>query len=278
MGVGVTEQDIAVVTGGARGIGQGIALALASSGVDVAILDAAPADVATLPYPLSTTDDVADTLRQIEQVGVRSMAVTADVRDRRAVESAVQSVERVLGPITMVVTAAGVCSVANAGRMSDEAWDDVVDTNLHGTYNTTRVTVPLMVERGRGRVLCIVGDEARRGAAGISHVAAASWAVVGLAKSIALETAVAGVAVNVLSIGPVQTTMTASAMVRQNLTRGGESPDADEALAARHPNGEAWVAMDDLTAAARFLLGAPSTSMTGSVLDISNGQSALNTS
>jgi NAD(P)-dependent dehydrogenase (short-subunit alcohol dehydrogenase family) len=159
--------------------------------------------------------------------------------------------------------------------MSDDEWDEVVDTNLHGVYNVARETLPRLTGRGRGRMLVLVGDEARRGVAGVSHVAAAGWSVIGLAKSIALESARSGVAVNVICSGPVDGVPSASPDFAR-LYGGGDTTATVIALESKHPDGEAWVPVESVVEAAVFVLGAPGTAMTGSVFDISNGLSALN--
>lgn len=270
--------EVAVITGGARGIGRAIALGLAATGVDIALVDVAPNSVTTTPYQLSDAERLVTTANEVRALGVRCAEEPADVRNRDAMGVAVQNIERELGPITMLVGAAAVGSVADAGRMTDEEWDDVVDTNLHGFYNTTRMIVPLMVARGHGRVLAIVGDSARRGVAGLSHVAAAGWGVIGLVKSIALEVAPVGVAVNALCTGELSSAFTESDAYQQHATRGGDrSRTKEAALAERNPNNVAWVDEDEVVRAALFILQARGTSMTGSVLDVSNGLSALNT-
>lgn len=270
------EEQVALVTGGARGLGFAVARRLAELGAAVALIDAPPSRPLTLGYELSGPDDLAAAVERLRDTGARVLGMPADVRSRPAVAAAVGTVERELGPISIVVTAASVFGHVEAGRMTDDEWDEVVDTNLHGVFNVTRETLPLLTERGRGRVLVLVGDEARRGVAGVSHVAAAGWSVIGLAKSIALESARSGVAVNVVTSGAIGGAPSASADFAR--LYGGDRQDGDVvvALEAKHPDGEAWVPIESVVDAAIFVLGAPGTAMTGSVFDISNGLSALN--
>jgi NAD(P)-dependent dehydrogenase (short-subunit alcohol dehydrogenase family) len=270
------DDHVALVTGGARGLGFAVARRLAELGAKVALVDAPRSRPFTLGYEVSGPDELAAAVERLTSTGARAIGVSADVRSRPDVAAAVETIERDLGPISLVVTAASVFGHVEAGRMSDDEWDEVVDTNLHGVYNVTRETLPRLTERGRGRVLALVGDEARRGVAGVSHVAAAGWSVIGLAKSIALESARAGVAVNVICSGAIDGAPSSSPDFARLYGGGDAGADVVAALEAKHPDGEAWVPIESVVDAAIFVLGAPGTAMTGSVFDISNGLSALN--
>ncbi|QWF21222.1 SDR family NAD(P)-dependent oxidoreductase [Nocardioides sp. LMS-CY] len=271
------RDKVVVVTGGARGIGLEVARSMAADGAVLVLLDA-PGAMSTLGYDAAGPDDLARAAESVRASGARCTTYAVDVRDRRAVAAAVDEIVRDVGCPDVVVNCAGVCSVVDADEMSDEHWAEVVDTNLHGAYNLVRAVIGPMTARGGGAILQVVGDEARRGAARLSHVSAAGWAAIGFAKSVALESAAAGVAVHVLCVGPVETALTESdafrsaAADRREVLRGEE---ALAALGARHPNGAAWVSMTDVVRAARFL-AASGTSATGSVLDVSAGLSALN--
>lgn len=267
-----TLDGLTLVAGGATGLGADIARRIAELGGDIAVLDASPTPPATVGYPLATAADLERITAELATLGARTIGVRADVRSRTQVDDAVRAVEDALGPVRRLVVASGLFVRKAAVDLTDADWDEVVDTNLHGLYHLSRRILPGMTSRGEGRVVAIVGDEGRRGVAGQSHLAAASWAVIGLAKSIALEVAAAGVAVNVVCAGPTPTPATESAAFT-----GQFDGDATAALAAKHPNGQAWVAASDVVDAVTFLLAAPGTAMTGSVLDVSNGMSALNT-
>lgn len=262
--------DVAVISGGGRGVGRAIAVELAERGVACILLDAPDPAPHTASPPALDADALAATTAEIAAINEATVGCPVDVRDRQAVGAALATAAATVGDPTLLVVAAAVFNTVEVGRMNDDEWDEVLDTNLHGAYNVAREVLPGMVARGRGRVLFLVGDEGRRGVAGLSHLAAASWGAIGLAKSIALETAAAGVGVNVLCTGPVRGEVTDGAAFRR--VAGDES-----VLATKHPNNEAWVPTGDVVDAALFLLGRPGTSMSGSVLDVSNGMSALNT-
>lgn len=269
------DEHVALITGGARGLGLAVAQRLAGLGVAVGLVDAPRTPPATISYGVSGPADLDATVALLRGAGARATGVATDVRSRSEVATAVTTIESELGPISLVVSAASVFGHVEAGQMVDDEWDDVVDTNLHGVYNTVRETLPLLTARGRGHILVLVGDEARRGVAGISHVAAAGWSAIGLAKSVAVECAPSGVAVNVICCGAIEGEVSASADFAR-LYPGDGTTDLAGALAAKHPNGASWVPVDAVADAAVFVLGAPGTTLTGSVLDVSNGLPALN--
>lgn len=266
---------VALITGGARGLGLAVADRLATLGAAVGLVDAPRARPSTIAYELCGPADLEGAVALLRREGARATGVAADVRSRSEIAAAVDEVERELGPITLVVSAAAVFGHVEAGRMTDDEWDEIIDTNLHGVYNLTREALPRLANRGRGRVLVLLGDEARRGVAGVSHVAAAGWSAIGLAKSIALESAQSGVAVNVICCGAIEGVVSASTDFAR-LHGGDAGTDPAEVLAARYPNGSPWVPLDAVVDAAVFLLGVPGTVMTGSVLDVANGLAALN--
>ncbi len=273
------ENKVVMVAGGARGIGHQVSLALAEAGATIVLVDA-PRPMSSLDYSLTGADDLTAAVEAVRAMGGTCTGYELDVRDRIRVIDTVQRCLSEVGPVDMLVNCAGVASVVDAGDMDDAAWAEVVDTNLHGFYNLVRTLSAQMAERGSGNILVVLGDEARRGAAGLSHVSAAGWAAIGLAKSLALEVAPAGVAVNVLCVGPVDTTMAASAEFRSAVADSREvlsDQGAVDAMANRHPNDRTWVPMGEVVRAARFLLGS-GTATTGSVLDVSAGLSALNSS
>ena len=262
---------LTLVAGGASGIGLDIARRLAESGSDIAILDAASTPPQTIGYPLASADDLAAAVAELSDLGVQVAGASPDIRLREQVDAAVRGIEDSLGPVRRLVVASGVFVRKQAIELTDDDWNEVVDTNLHGFFNLARRVLPGMTSRGDGRVVALVGDEGRRGMGGQSHLAAASWAVIGLAKSIALEVAASGVAVNVVCAGPSEGPITAS-----DTFAGQFEGDVGSALAAKHPDGRAWVSAEEVVDAVTFLLSARSTAMTGSVLDVSNGLSALN--
>ncbi|HVY95644.1 MAG TPA: SDR family NAD(P)-dependent oxidoreductase [Solirubrobacterales bacterium] len=267
----------ALISGGARGLGAACALALAERGADVALLDA-PGKLETPSYPLASKDDLEATAAAVRASGRECLTLACDVRSHEAVAAAVERAAEHFGRLDIAVSAAGIRTPVAAAEMSDAQWFETVDTNLNGAYHVLREAVPRMIAAGGGRVLVVAGDEGRRGAPGLSHTAAAAWGAIGLAKSVAIETADAGVAVNVLCTTPLDTAMfaTPESWAQAAREEGAGAEEAAHALRVRHPLSEAFVPLERVVETALFLLGQPGAELTGSVVDVSNGLSALN--
>ena len=270
---GEFEGRVALVAGGARGVGAACALALAESGADVALLDA-PAGLATPAYPVAGAAELEASAAAVRATGRSALPIACDVRDRAAVRTAIERT----GPIDLVVLAAGLRTPVALGEMSDTQWDETVDTTLNGGFNVLRELIPAMIDGDGGRIVLVLGDEGRRGAPLLSHQAAAAWGAIGLAKSVAVETADAGIAVNVVCTTELDTPAfdTPASWAQAARADGAGAEDAAHALRVRHPRSEAFVPLERVVETVLFLLGRSGEEMTGSVVDISNGLSALN--
>ncbi|MDQ6525827.1 SDR family NAD(P)-dependent oxidoreductase [Nocardioides sp. LHD-245] len=270
-----------LVTGGARGLGAAVAASFAAAGARVAVWDA-PGAMA-LDYPLSGAAEL-DAARTV--VGPTGHVAAVDVREVAQVRAALPATVAALGGLDVVVCAAGVRTAATAATMSDAAWDAVVDTNLHGTYHVLRETLAHLEESGRGRIVVIAAEEGRRGAFGLSHYAAAAWAQIGLAKSLAHEVAEHGIAVGVVCPGVMDTAMSDDPSYWAVLQAGRDGsqavagPDraaAEHALRVRHPSSATYVDVDAVVRAVEQLVAEPGLDRTGAVVDVSAGLAATNT-
>jgi NAD(P)-dependent dehydrogenase (short-subunit alcohol dehydrogenase family) len=268
---------VALVSGAARSNGRAIALALARR-QPVAVLDA-PQSYESLEYPVATTSDLEQVATDITSAGGQALAVPADVRDADSVNRAVEWVRSEAGAITDLVVCSGVVSAVPVARMSRTDWDEVVDTNLTGSFHLIRAVVPQMAAAGDGRVVLVTGPEGRRGFASLSHVAAAAWALIGMAKTVALEVAASGVRVNVICAAP-GASPPLTALPEYQAAMGATAPAADdppwEQIAAAYPQGRPFVAPEEVAAAVEFLLSDATRSWTGAVLDVSLGVAARN--
>ena len=191
---------IALVTGGSKGIGRAVALALAESGHRVAVgcsADTAGAD---------------DTCAAIEALGSEALAFQADVSDPAAVDAAFSQVEAAWGKVEVLVANAGVTGDGLALRMTDDQWNRVVRTNLDGTFHTMRRAMPGMVRARWGRMIAMSSVVALSGAAGQANYAAAKAGLIGATKALALEVASRGVLVNAVAPGIIASATSETAL------------------------------------------------------------------
>lgn len=145
---------VALVTGAARGQGRSHAVALAERGADVVICDRCE-DSDAVAYPLSTKDDLEETVRLVEATGRRCISVQADTADRSAIEALVRRAEEELGRIDIAIANAGVSAAAPVQDLPDSQWSEVIGTNLTGVFHTVAAVAPGMIERGYGRIVTI---------------------------------------------------------------------------------------------------------------------------
>jgi 2-hydroxycyclohexanecarboxyl-CoA dehydrogenase len=228
----------AVVTGGASGIGLAVAQRLRADGLDVAAIDLRPSDA--------------------------DLSFTADVTDRSQVDAALSAIRTRLGPVTVLVNAAGLDGFKRFANITFEDWQRVVDVNLHGVFHMTQAVLPDMVEAGWGRVVNISSSSTHSGAPYMSHYVAAKSAVNGLTKSLALEYGPSGITVNAVPPGFIDTPMLRSAEQR------GYLGDIDETI-ARTPV-RRMGKPEDIAAACAFLVSEEAGYITGQILGVNGGR------
>ena len=195
--------DIALVTGGSRGIGRAIARALAADGFAVAV------------NFLGNEGAAKDTVEAIESEGGRAIAVQADVADSDAVEAMFTEVESRLGDVTALVNNAGVRADGLALSMKDEAWRRVIDTNLFGTFACTRRALRPMLRARKGRIVNITSISGMHASPGQANYSAAKAGVIGFTKTVAAEVAAKGISVNAVAPGLVATDLTSDLNEKQ---------------------------------------------------------------
>ena len=232
----------AVVTGGASGIGRAVAERLRSDGFRVAVIDLSPTD------PPSG--------------GVSHLA---DVTDRAQVDTAVAAIRQELGPILVLVNAAGVEGFKKFSTMSFDEWSKVIDVNLNGVFHTIQAVLPDMVESGWGRIVNISSSSTHSGQPFMSHYVAAKSAVNGLTKSLALEYGPSGITVNAVPPGFVDTPMLRSAERRHLL--GGSVEDHINRTPVRRVGRP-----EDIAAACSFFISEEASYITGQILGVNGGR------
>ena len=188
---------VALVTGGSRGIGRASCVELARRSALIAI------------NYRSDAEEAKETLRLVEESGSEGILVQADVRSRADVEAMFDHVEAALGPVGILVNNAGIRRDGLTDRMSDDAWADVLDTNLTGSFACTRRAVRSMVRERWGRIVNIASVAGLRGSAGQSNYSAAKAGLIGLTRSLARELARRNITVNAVAPGLIDTDLTA---------------------------------------------------------------------
>ncbi|HET7409402.1 MAG TPA: mycofactocin-coupled SDR family oxidoreductase [Paracoccaceae bacterium] len=274
--MGKLDGQVAFITGGARGQGRSHALALAGEGADVAICDIA-AQLETVPYPLAGEDDLAETVRQVEALGRRCVAVKADVRSTEEIEGAVEEALTELGRIDILLANAGVCGFGAFWEISDQMWDEMVDTDLTGVFKSMRAVVPHMIDRGYGRIVATSSMGGRMGNPNLAHYVAAKWGVIGLVKTLALEVADKGITVNAVCPATVDTEMVHNDALYGLFAPDIENPTKEQVeprYTAMNPVPEPWTPPEEISAAVMYLVSAEARMVTGTTLDVCMGASA----
>jgi NAD(P)-dependent dehydrogenase (short-subunit alcohol dehydrogenase family) len=241
---------VAVVTGAASGIGLGVANRLAADGIAVALLDRDGGGATEAAGALSG--------------GGRSAAGYAvDVADRGELERVFSDVRRTLGPITILVTSAGIESFDAVADITPEKWDRILAVNLTGTFTCMQLAVPDMTAQGWGRIVTISSSSAQSGAPHMAHYVASKGGVIGLTKAFAREFASQGITVNTIPPTIVDTPMARKAAGVGNV------PSID-VMGSMVPTGRAGTP-EDIAAACAFLCSDEAGYITGQLIGVNGG-------
>lgn len=230
----------AVVTGGASGIGLGVAQRLRSTGLNVATLDLNPA-----------ADD--------------DFAYRADVTDPDQIAEAMTAIRAALGPVTVLVNAAGLDGFKRFQNITFDEWKKVVDVNLHGVFHCVQAVLPDMLEAGWGRIVNISSSSTHSGQPFMSHYVSAKSAVNGLTKSLALELGPSGITVNAVPPGFIDTPMLRKNEEARRL--GGTVEDHIQRTPVRRVG-----TPEDIAAACAFFISEEAGYITGQILGVNGGR------
>ncbi len=188
---------VAFVTGAARGQGRSHCVRLARAGADIVAIDACGPVAAHNGYPASTPEDLAETTALVESEGRKMLADQVDVRDAAGQQRVVDEAITQFGRLDVVVANAGVLNWGRLWEISAQQWQDVLDVNLTGVWNTIKAAVPAMIRAGNGGSIITISSAAGvKAVPGCGHYCASKFGVVGLTNSLAVELGGYGIRVN----------------------------------------------------------------------------------
>lgn len=237
---------IAVVTGGSRGIGRAVCLALAERGADVAFLYAGNESAA------------AETCRMLQERGVRTAAYACNIADGAAVTAVFRAIREKFGGVEILVNNAGITRDKLAMRMSDADFFDVLAVNLTGAFSCARQVIPTMVQKRAGKIINITSVAGIMGNAGQANYAASKAGMIGMTKSLARELAGRGITCNAIAPGYVETDMTSAL------------PADRETICRSVPLGR-FASPEEVAHLVAFLASADADYITGEVIRIDGG-------
>jgi len=199
-----------VVTGGARGIGRGIAEGFAAEGARVVVADLGSrvaGDAGEWAYRLASRDDLEETAESIRKQGGDALAVELDVTDAGSCQNMIDVARKQFGGIDVLVNNAGLVKLATIADCSESDWDRIFAVNVKGVFLASRAAIPALTERGGGVILNLASIAGKRGYAGLGAYCASKFAVIGLTQAMAQELAGVGIRVNAICPGILATAM-----------------------------------------------------------------------
>lgn len=263
------EGKVAIVTGGARGNGFAAARCMAEEGANIAIADICE-NMETIPYDMSTEAVMQEAVAEIEKLGRKAIGIKCDVRKAADVEAMVDKVIETFGKVDILVNNAGNSSMVAVAEMDEQTWDEVLDTHLKGAFLCCRYVLPHMIEQHSGNVVNISSVGGQRGFGMGGHYCAAKHGIIGLNKSIAMETADHNIRCNVVCPGTVWTPM------MQGIAAyfGMEGDEAKEQFFAGHLIKDPEVSSEDIGRAVLWLTTDDSRCITGNMITVDGGWTA----
>ncbi len=263
------EGKVAVITGGARGNGFATAKLLAEEGADIVIADICE-DMSTIPYSMSTPEVMADAVEEIKKSGRKAIGIKCDVRKASDVERMVDQTVETFGTIDILVNNAGNSSMMAVADMSEQEWDEVLDTHLKGTFLCCKYVVPKMIDKHFGKIISISSVGGKRGFGLGAHYCAAKHGIIGLTKALSMEVADHNINVNVVCPGTVFTPM----MLGIASYFGMEKEEAKEAFLAGHSFKDREIEPEDIGRAVVWLATEDTRCITGQSIVVDAGWTA----
>ncbi|WP_226363489.1 mycofactocin-coupled SDR family oxidoreductase [Pseudonocardia abyssalis] len=271
--MGRLDGKVAFVTGAARGQGRSHAVRMAQEGADIIAVDICD-QVGTVPYGMSGEADLAETAKLVEAEDRRIVHRTADVRDAAALVAAVDAGVAELGRLDIVAANAGICSFGGVRDLTAEQWQDMIDINLTGVFNTAKATVEHLIAAGGGAFIATSSVYGLKGNGGVAHYTAAKHGVTGLLRAMTHELAPFHVRVNSIHPTSVNTDMIQNDPMYRLFRPDLESPDAEDAkdgFASLNILPIPWIEPVDISNAIVFLASDEARYVTGVSLPVDAG-------
>ena len=272
--MGRVAGKVAFITGAARGQGRSHALRLAEEGADIIAVDIC-AQIDGVPFPMSTPADLEQTVKGVEALGRRILAIQVDVRDYDALKAALDAGVAELGRLDIVVANAGIGTFGRADELTDQAWRDVIDVDLKSVWHTAKAAIPHLRAGGRGGSIVITASGAGlKGSGNLAHYVAAKTGAVGLMRSLAVELAPDFIRVNAIAPTTVNTQMVHNDAMYQLFRPDLENPTLDDVLGAYTSINllpVPWVEPLDISNAVLFLVSDEARYITGVPLPVDAG-------
>jgi SDR family mycofactocin-dependent oxidoreductase len=276
--MGKFDGKVVLITGGARGQGRSHAVRFAQEGADIAFCDIA-GQLDSVPYAMSREADLAETVKLVEELDRRCVAVRADVRDLGQVQAFVEQARTELGRVDFLLANAGIFSFGRIAELDSRTWSEMIDTNLTGVFHAMRAVLPIMIEQNYGRIVATSSMAGKTGSANIGHYTATKWGVIGLVKSAALEVAANGITVNAICPTTVNTDMIRNDAAYKLFRPDLEQVSEDEAAAVFQMLNSIpvpWVEPVDISNAMVFLCSDEARYITGETIAVAAGMNASN--
>ncbi len=249
--MGQLDDKVALITGGGRGLGRAIALAYANAGADVVVAS-------------RTNQQIEQVATAVEAIGRKSLAIRVDVTDSHSVANMVHVAQREYGRIDILVNCAGIGRSERLADMSDQSWDEVLRTDLYGTFYCCREVVRVMIQQQAGSIINIASVAGVRSLPGFAAYGASKSGVITLTKVLALEVARYNVRVNAIAPGYFRTEMNAAEL---------DDPEIGPKIVRRIPMHRVGQP-EELTPVAILLASDQASFITGEIFSISGGEMA----
>lgn len=273
--MGMLDGKVALISGVARGQGRSHAVRLAEEGANIIGFDALDS-YETIGYPMATEDDMSETVKLVEKTGRSIIVRTADVRKREDIQAVVDAGVERFGGIDIVLANAGISPPGMPfWEVPQEEWNDVIDVNLTGVWNTCAAAAPALIERGPGSSIVVTSSGAGlKAMQNLADYNSSKFGVIGLARTMANELAPHRIRVNVVCPSTVSTDMVLNDTLYKLFRPDLEHPtveDVKPVMTSMNPYPEPWLDAIDISNAILWLVSDQARYVTGAVLPVDLG-------